>query len=538
MSRVRGPTSALTEFLKERGIRAPAASRYQRIERSAPEASEAASEAATDTPEEVPPAAPAARFIAPGASMQFEEEEEGEAPPLPPKRPKSVRAGERVACGRCGKTFSATRYTRMDPALGALCLSCKQTVPPPATGRKAPKRTPRKPGNVVEMKPVLPTLQALSINVIAQHIESLQGLGGLSARNVDAISQLISKNRRLTDQTMQLFLTRATQRLALYDCSAVTSAAFQTVPHFAPHIHTLVLQMCGQLDNAAFAALGRLPLVALDLYGPYLVRKEAWIAFLESRGGALHALRLRETPRFDYACIATLVARAPQLRELGLAQIGGLDDASARLLCGLRHLVYLDLSQPGVSAHGVPPGSLHASSVVPILATCGPQLTTLRLDGNAELGDELADVLATCRALRVLSVNGARVSSAAWAQCFAAMGTTPLEDVSLSHNGLKDAAVTALFHAAPQLRVLRLEGNDALTPAAFEVLADAAPPLTLLEVSFVRCIDDAVLCRLTTSLRSLATLYVFGCNRVTPDFVCDRLALVGRERAPVRSWPP
>lgn len=461
--------------------------------------------------------------------MNFDEDEDEEPPPVPRKVAKtSVRAGEQVACGRCGVSFSATRYTQVDPAMGALCASCKQAVPKPAGAPK--KRGARKQRNVVEMKPVIPTLQSLSINVIAQHIDSIHALGALSTRNLEAISKVISKNRRLTDRTMQLFLAPDRTRLALYDCSAVTSDAFQTIPTFAPHLEDVVLHYCGQLDNAAFDALGRLPLVALDLYGPFLVRKEAWLAFLHAHGARLRSLKLRETPRFDRACIETLVAHAPQLTELGLAQIGGLDDDGARALVGLRHLVYLDLSQPGIAAPSVPPTSLHAPSVVPLLEALAPQLATLRLDDNAELTDEVGAALQRCAALRVLHAEGTGLTSEAWAACFRGMGRCALEEVALARCGLQDDAVAALAAAAPHLRTLSIKNNDALTPAAFAALADAAPPLRVLEVSFVRCVDDAVLRRLAERVPTLEVLYLFGCNQVTPAFQSERLTIIGRER--------
>lgn len=527
MSRVRGPTSALTEFLKERGIRAPASSRYQRIERPADEARDDVA------PER--PSVPAKRRIAPGASMNFDEEDDEEddeeAASLPTKAPKtSVRAGERVVCGRCTTTFSATRYTRIDPALGPLCPACKGAVPKPPTEPKTTKRGARKARNVVETKPVIPTLQSLSIDVIAQHIDQMHALGNLSARNLDAISKVISKNRRVNDKTMQLFLARDTQRLALYDCSAVTTDAFQTIPTFARQIHTLILHYCGQLDNAAFVALAKLPLTELDLYGPYLVRKEAWLTFLQNRSHLLRSLKLRETPRFDRACVEALVAHAPHLAELGLAQIGGLDDGGAEVLAQLRHLTYLDLSQPGVSAPGVPPASLHAVSIVPILAANAAHLAELRLDYNAALSDEVADALRACSALRVLHMEGAGITSEAWAACFRAMPICKLEEVALGHCGLEDDAVAALIDAAPHLRSLSVRNNEALTSAAFDKICAAAPPLRVLEVSFVRCVDDALLRRLATSVPTLEVLYIFGCNQVTPTFQSDTLTIIGRER--------
>ncbi|WFD45198.1 UV-damaged DNA-binding protein rad7 [Malassezia psittaci] len=527
MSRVRGPTSALTEFLKERGIRAPAKSRFEKIEQNVADETEKSTEA--------PSLPPAKRKIAPGASMNFDEDDEDDMVPAARKKQvqTSVKIGERVACGRCNTVFSATRYTRIDPSMGPLCIACKDAVPKPAaqavTSEK--KRAPKRSRNIVERQLVVPSLQSLTINVIAQHIDRTQALGGLSARNLDALSKVISKNRRLNDDTMQLFLTSEARRLALYDCSAVTSDAFQSIATFAPHVTDLLLHYCGQLDNAAFKSLFALNIHSIDLYGPYLVRKEIWHTFLTQYGHRLKRLKLRETPRFDRACIEALVKHAPQLSELGLAQIGALDDDGARELHALIHLTYLDLSQPGVSAPSISPKSLHADTLVYLLQNLQTSLSTLRLDFNAEITDEFCPALTQCRNLKVLSMEGALgITSDAWKVCFENMKSCALEEVALGHCHLTDEAFVALINAAPNLRFLSIKNNQHLTSSAFDALAERAPPLQVLEVSFVRSVDDGVLQRLVNALPTLDTLYIFGCNQVKPSFRSDKVTIVGRER--------
>lgn len=372
---------------------------------------------------------------------------------------------------------------------------------------------------------------ALLTQVIAEHIDQMRALHRLKAHNVDAISQIISKNRRLSSRTMQLFLSPQAKKLALYDCSSVTSEAFQTIPDLAPNLEEVLLQYCGQLDNDALLALGRLKqLHALDLYGPYLVRKEVWYTFLEEHGARLRTLKLRETPRFDAACIQALVHYAPQLTHLGLAQIGCLNDASAEVLCGLKNLVYLDLSQPGVSAPGVEPASLHDTSILPLLAAHGPRLAHLHLDRNAALTDAVAGALTTCTELRTLSMDSAStISSEAWTQCFAGR-TTLLEEVCLRSCQLDDAALHALIQAAPKLRVLNVSAADGLTAAGWTRVASSLASLEVLDVSFVRSVDDTVMEVLTQQAPRLKTVYLFGCNRITPSFQPGRLTVLGRER--------
>ena len=95
-------------------------------------------------------------------------------------------------------------------------------------------------------------------------------------------------------------------RLCTY-LTALTSTSLQTIASLAPNIERLQLDYCGQLDAPAFRSLWRLShLRHLELYGPYLVRREDWLEFLRERGEQLTSFLIRETPRFDRTCIETL----------------------------------------------------------------------------------------------------------------------------------------------------------------------------------------------------------------------------------------
>lgn len=388
---------------------------------------------------------------------------------------------------------------------------------------------------MVETRPVLPTLQSLCINRVAAYIENIDALGPIGQRNTDAISQVICKNRRLSPVTLKLFLAPRIKRLALYDCSSLDSESLQTIPMLAPDIEELCLQFCGQLDNAAFEAwMDRLPkLHSLELYGPFLVRREAWVAFLERRGAQLTSLKLRETQRFDRSCIEALVRHCPHIQEVGLAQIGPLDDDAVRLLAGLRGLRYLDVSHPGVSEPGMPPASLSDAGVLPVLEATGGALRELDLSKNAALTDAVVDdgLIPHCPHLESLAIQGnEHISGEALARFFKRRGHA-LRHVSLSRCAhVDDAALEALVHAAKKtLRTLDVNSAAHITPRALRRLADVAPPLETLDLGFVRCVDNATMTLLAERLPTLKTVYIFGCHQVTRAFQTDRITVVGRE---------
>ncbi len=84
--------------------------------------------------------------------------------------------------------------------------------------------------------------------------------------------------------------------------------------------------------------------------------QEAWHRFFEAVGPRLESFKIRESPRFDLSCAEAMVKHCPNLRELGLAQIGPLDKTMLQPLESYgEQLTYLDVSDPGVSAPGIPP---------------------------------------------------------------------------------------------------------------------------------------------------------------------------------------
>lgn len=310
---------------------------------------------------------------------------------------------------------------------------------------------------------------------------------------------------------------------------ALDPTSLQSIPIFAPNIEVLQLQYCGQLNNDAFASLATLPhLRVLDLYGPFLVFREAWLRFFPQCGAQLTHLRLRETPRFDHSCMQAMVTHCPRLQEVALAQIGPLDDEGVHLLSSLGHLTHLDVSQPGVSQPGIPPASLTDQGMVPLLNARGSQLESLHLSKNHELGDATISALKTCSRLETLMVDMLEhVTTSVWASTLAALPA--LRHISLACCALEDDALIPLLQTARHLTTLRINGNDALTPRVFEVLATEAPPLEELDLGFVRCVDDQILSTLIQAMPTLRKVYVFGCFQVA-HFTSQRVTIVGRER--------
>lgn len=80
------------------------------------------------------------------------------------------------------------------------------------------------------------------------------------------------------------------------------------------------------MQSSSLLALAKLQhLRRLELYAPFLVRKEAWAQFFElmgkREGGGLDGILIRNSPRMDERALEALVEYNPNLKELRLSLI-------------------------------------------------------------------------------------------------------------------------------------------------------------------------------------------------------------------------
>ena len=457
--------------------------------------------------------------------------------------------GSIAYCGMCKMKFTITQYTKMGEK-GPLCHRCGPLYKGPggAGADSKAKPAPKKKQNRRKLmqdglRQSFPSLQSYCIDIIGRHIEDVEALGQIGFLNMDAISKSISKNRSLNPRTLQLFLSPLITTLSLYDCSKLDSASLQSLATFAPNLEHINLQLCGMLDNDAIDAWAKkLPkLKSVELYGPFLVRKEAWHRFFQALGPRLESFKIRESPRFDLSCAEAMVKHCPNVRELGLAQIGPLDKTMLKPLEDYGdQLTYLDVSDPGVSAPGIPPKSLEDDEVVSLLKAVGKNLTHLDVSKNIDLTDRVVKeaIMPECRKLKTLRLIGCeKLEAETVAGMFGEWSRAGVPGVSDLHLDrmlkLDDSLVEPLLtHSGPDLVELSLNSVDGITDKGLEILSNAKnlPVLESLDLSFVRAVDDDSLDRICRNLPSLKKVSVFGCNRISDFLRSDRVRIVGKEK--------
>ncbi|WVR06919.1 hypothetical protein IAU60_003955 [Kwoniella sp. DSM 27419] len=419
--------------------------------------------------------------------------------------------GDFMECGECTKRFTVTAYTKEHPSQPStyLCVNCCYTlgIDPFAKPKKASvkKKVPGKKEDRAK----------LISQIIGKYIEDVDQLGDIGGINMDKVCKIICKGRRLTPETAPLFYSSDRQELEMYDCTNLTPEAFISLGRLCPNLRSLHLHLCGQLSTEAVSAWAKSlkKLKRLELFAPFLVRKDGWLNLFTTAGKSLEGFLVTQSPRIDRETIETMVKSCPNLTELRLAEIGLFDSECLGILGDLKSLKLLDIRSPG--------SALSDDAVIDLLRKVGQTLETLDLSDNPELTDEILPVIAThCPQLRRLSLrNNVELTNEGLSLFFNTLlqqGRPGLEylDLEKGHD-LQDQALKSLVdHSGKTVEKLCLLGWREVSASALSDLTRCGR-LRELDLGWCRQVTDFTIKDILENCQSIETVRVWGCNQLT-----------------------
>ncbi|KAF5390660.1 hypothetical protein D9757_002761 [Collybiopsis confluens] len=557
---VRGPTSALTEFLRENNItpttvavRAaqnqpqPVPGPSNRPADHVAEESEASgpprrrnrairdgyNSDQLDEPEEpttkrrkAAASTAAAKTKAKKAAQQDESEDDAYT-----ALSKSMRTnvkplnGSIERCAECQKEFSVSQYTiAATPGPGFLCHPCAKKLgnnpfKKPAISRKRTNAGDKR--NVVHFEERrLPTLASMCINLISDHINDVEAFGDIGSVNMEAISKAISKERSLTSDNVHLFYGIENTSLVLYDVTELSPTALITLGYLNPNLTSLRLDYCGLIsDEVINSWCSFLPNLAhLQLLGPFLVRAPAWITFFKAHP-QLQSFLITQSPRFNLECLQTLVNTSSKcLTRLGLREVGLLSDdflETISLLAG--QLTFLDISEPFESCS--------EKAANKLLSVLGLTLTSLNLSGHVALTDEtlMSGIMPNVSTLTDLTLsNLPKLTDDGVAAFFANWSNPPLAAIDLSRNPAlsTNSVMELLNHSGEGLHFLNINGLKDVSGNALSNIAKQAKHLRKLDLGWCREVDDFIMKAILESCKSwLGEVKIWGCNKVEGKWI-------------------
>lgn len=564
-SGVRGPNSALTEFLRVEGITDAFRRRREREDsagigdESADQDEETAGNQSNG--DENLEDAEEARIREAGRRKRagkYDSDDSDDEWVDNDDRRKQDKFGESSECADCGNPFTLTVYSRyIASRKGYLCEDCNEIVKEQERASRrsqfAARKRRKKVAQALLNKSAVrfPKLQDICIRNITEHIDDVEMLGEIGQTNINKLGKILSKNRSLNDSTIMLFLNPLITSLHLWDCSNVDTDSLNKVASFCPRLRSLTLFMCGLFhnDNLKYYSSNLLDLTSLALNGPFLISESAWLDYFENGGSWLTEFELRNTHRFgNDSLISMLENCGSKLTSLKLSRLDGINKESVYSL--IPHylldstITNLELSYPYSE------DLITDDLLINILSVTGDTLVSLNVDGCTGLTDRflVEGVAKFCPNLTHLSMDSCgQVSNEGFCEAFDNYGKVNnggLIGVNLRKCGqlANEAIYSLLKHSGKTLVELNLNSLRFLEKELFiDILQDkktdgsAYDPLdlsllTTLDVGFVRVVDDSVLNRLSERCPKLSILEVYGDNRCTKQAdVRSDLLVIGRQ---------
>ncbi|CUM63771.1 uncharacterized protein PRCAT00001355001 [Priceomyces carsonii] len=404
--------------------------------------------------------------------------------------------GEEDSCVECGETFHLTVYSRyIREKRGYLCESCNEVLKQKERlARKNQLNARKKRKKVAQAlldKTVvkIPTLQDICIKKITDNINDVDVLGDIGQMNLNKISKILSKNRSLNDSTMTLFLSPELKSLEFWDCSNVDSDSLNKIASYCSNLESLTLFMCGQLhnDNLKYFSSNLKSLSHLALDGPFLISEVAWQEYFETSGSSLQSFEIRNTHRFSNDSFISLLENAgANLKLLKLSRLDGVDAASVYEL--LPHYIQSNKLHALELSYPLSEELISDDLIINILSVTGESLRHLTLDGCTQLTDRflLEGLVKFCPNLTHLSLNYLdQLTNDGFFRAFEDYGNTNtggLIDVKLVKcTGLGDNGIYSLLkHSCATLVELNLNGIHSIShDFIFQVFTSDSHPVKI-----------------------------------------------------------
>ncbi|KAF7620139.1 hypothetical protein AFLA_005453 [Aspergillus flavus NRRL3357] len=167
------------------------------------------------------------------------------------------------------------------------------------------------------------SLAEMCTKKVADNINDIEEFGDLPSPLLHRLSQILSKRRALTSRTLNLFLRPDLDSINIYDSAKLETNDFQKIFAFMPTLTNVNLRFAGQLKNTVIEyLLGRdLRLKYLQLDAANLVSDSHWRRLFEKLGPQLEALKLSNLDfSLDDETVEVLCRNCTELRRLKLKQ--------------------------------------------------------------------------------------------------------------------------------------------------------------------------------------------------------------------------
>ncbi|KAI2621563.1 RNI-like protein [Xylaria nigripes] len=401
--------------------------------------------------------------------------------------------GQMSHCEICNKRFTVTPYSLTGPKGGFVCRPCGQDLLKDEDAshkhKKTRNNTPKAPvGRRKIQSRILDgeydvgakSLMTLCIETLASNIHLADDLGDLPPLIIDRIARRLSKNRLLDPQTLDLFLQRHLHVLNIYDAAKLNLEDFLKIFHLMPQLKTLKLRNAIKFTDSVMQYLTtrNITLESFYIHGANLLSNGTWSEFLKRKGSHLKGLQVYYTDNyFGDATVKLFSSTCPNLRRLKICHNQQISDEGIKYIAKIEKLEHLSLQCIK---------KINTLPYVSIIQNIGQRLQTFSIKKVPDVDDRLLDAIhEKCVNLSKLRITDSELmTDAGFARLFRGWKNKPLSFIDLQkcryidankprHNehmvGLCSLGFEALMeHSGEGLQYLNIHACRHITKEAFE----------------------------------------------------------------------
>ncbi|RWQ93117.1 leucine rich repeat protein [Paecilomyces variotii] len=452
-------------------------------------------------------------------------------------------------CENCSKRFTVTAYSKTGPNGGLLCAKCskeladeeKKTIPK----KRGPKNSRRQNrSNLLDgiVQTGALSLAEMCTKKVADNINDVEEFGDLPHQLLHRLSQILSKRRVLTPRTLNLFLRPDLDSINIYDCGKLETDDFRKIFTFMPSLVDVNLRFAGQMKDPVldYVMDRNLKIKRLQLDAANLISDDCWRRFFQKMGPHLESLKLSNLDSsLDDETVKEICTHCTGLHRLKLKECWKTGDDSLRAITNLKSLEHLSLDFLQ---------DTQAETIANLVDQLGPNLRTLSLHGFRNANDTLLECIhRRCSKLSKLRLSDNAVcTDKGYANLFTNWPNPPLTFVDLSSTrdvdnanpsgppepiGLASEGFVALMeHSGLKIRSLNISSCRHISRDAFEQVFgknNTYPHLEELDISFHTVVDDYLVNCIFKACPAMKKLVAFACFNVRDVRVPAGVALIG-----------